>query len=733
MTSSRLAARAAVTLSLIASGASILCRSQTTGAQPLTKVNSDGSYTNSGGKANRLRTLEDGNVILADKTDSVSTLFDSATPSAAYCRHCHQESYHQWRQSLHSNSFRTPFYHASVDRLIKAKGMEYARYCDECHNPIPAQSDAPNAKSAVDRSFDQDGVSCIVCHSIKSAEPLGNGSFVFSTPAVIVDEKGDRIPGEMPDAEILAHLDRHSMAVMQDLYRKPEFCSACHKASVPPALNSYKWMRTFTTYDEWQDSSFSHQSPLVFYSTDYESCQDCHMRREAIELTDYGTKQGTLASHRWVAGNTAVPMYYGYSDQLDKTIAFLKSSNSLDVDLFALKSARSGAAVSSLGSEPVSLTRGEVVQAYVVIQNKGIGHSLIPELRDLYEAWVHFTVKDGSGATVYESGFLQQDGTLEPNTHSFVSRPIDGKGNFVDKHMVWDIRSEGYDNTIRPGHSVLVRYQFRIPDQLKGPLTITALVDYRHFRESYLDAAIGKDHPTYPIVELASQTRTFNIGSNLAAGFSKDRPSWFRWNNFGIALLDEDQFEEAEHAFNEVIRLNPDYKDGYINLGLTLLQARKYTEAQPPLEKALKLHPADARALYYLALVERHNGHLKVETADLESVVSQYPQCRDARRELGIAYESKHRDNKALQQFKALQAIDPDDLSAHLHLATLYRHMGMRKEAGREQAQYDIQKADPAAPGYSQEYIRIHPEILTETVPGHVHGDAPPALDAGSQ
>ena len=37
------------------------------------------------------------------------------------------------------------------------------------------------------------------------------------------------------------------------------------------------------------------------------------------------------------------------------------------------------------------------VQAYVVIQNKNIGHSLIPEVRDLYEAWVEFTVKDAAG------------------------------------------------------------------------------------------------------------------------------------------------------------------------------------------------------------------------------------------------------------------------------------------------------------------------------------------------
>ena len=72
-------------------------------------------------------------------------------------------------------------------------------------------------------------------------------------------------------------------------------------------------------------------------------------------------------------------------------------------------------------------------------------------------------------------------------------------------------------------------------------------------------------------------------------------------------------------------RLRPDYKDGYINLGLTYIEWEKYDEARQPLEKALALKPNDARALYYLALVERRARHSEAEVADLEKVVAQYP------------------------------------------------------------------------------------------------------------
>ncbi len=657
----------------------------------------------------------------------------SAFPDASYCGHCHQEAYHEWRQALHSNAFRTPFYRASVNILIRTKGIEFARHCDSCHNPIGVLAGALDKSSGLDRSFDRDGLTCTTCHSIQSVQTkLGNGSFVMGVPSVMVDEKGNRIPGIVPDAEILAHLDRHSKAVMQDFYHTPEFCSACHKANLPQPLNSYKWIRAFTAYDEWQNSKFSQRNPLTFYSADFTTCQGCHMKREAITLPDYGAKHGMLASHRWLAGNTAVPFYYGFDEQLNKTIEFLKSGNYLNVDLFALKIGNAPM-IAPLGATPFTLKANDVVDAYVVVQNKNIGHSLIPEVRDLYEAWVQFTVKDASGAVIYDSGFLKPDGMLDPRAHSFTNRPVDVTGNFVENHKVWTIHSVAYDNTVQAGRSALIRYQFQVPEDAKGPLTITARVNYRHLRQSYLNNVFGKDHPAYPVVELAARSRTLNIGDNPAtAPLEKDNPDWMRWNNVGIGYLDQLQYDDALRAFEQVVRLRPDYKDGYINVGITYIEWEKYAEARGPLEKALALHPDDARALYYMALVERRERHSEAEIADLQKVVAQYPQSRDARRELGISYYQQHRSDEAMQQFKALQAIDPDDLAAHYNLAILYRREGMKKQAAEESAQYTMKRIDPAAPTYSLEYLRKHPEISTESVPWHMHTDLTHTASGGA-
>ncbi len=651
----------------------------------------------------------------------------SAFPSAEYCGHCHKEAYHQWRQALHSNSFRAPFYRQSVNILIRTKGVEFARHCDSCHNPIAVLSGSLDSHATGSRLFDRDGLTCTTCHSILSVKSkLGNGGFVMGVPSALVDEKGNRIPGIVPDAEILAHLDRHSQAVMQDIYHSPEFCAACHKANLPPTLNDYKWIRAFTAYDEWQNSKFSNRNPLTFYTADFTTCQGCHMKRSPNLLPEPGNKNGTFASHRWLAGNTAVPFYYGFNEQLEKTIEFLRSGNYLNIDILGLKIGSSGKLVAPLGTVPFTVHANDDLEAWVVIQNKNIGHSLIPEVRDLYEAWVQFTASDANGAKIYDSGFLKPDGTLDPSAHSFTNRPVDVVGQFVDNHVVSAIHSVAYDNTIQSGRSALVRYRFALPAYVKGPVTLQARVNYRHLRQSYLNNIFGADHPAYPVVELASRSRVINIGENAPAPpLATDNEDWMRWNNLGIGLLDELQYADALNAFAQVNRLRPEYKDGYINMGLTYIEWEKYDEARGPLEKALVLRPNDARALYYLALVERRARHSDAEIADLEKVVTQYPDCRDARRELGISYYQQHRSDDAIQQFKALQAIDPDDLAAHYNLAILYRRKGMKHQAEIEAAQYAIKRIDPAAPTYSLDYLRKHPELSTESVPWHLHTNIP--------
>lgn len=667
--------------------------------------------------------------------EGVGFLEPGAFPKAEYCAHCHQEAYSQWRQALHSNAFRTPFYRTSVNILINTKGIEFARHCDSCHNPVAVLGGGLTQDSQVDRSFDRDGLTCMTCHSIQSVQSTeGNGGIVMGVPSVMVDEHGNRIPGEVPYEQIMQHTDRHVAAVMRPLLHSPEFCASCHKANLPHELNDYKFVRAFTTFDEWQNSKFSKRNPLTFYQADFTTCQGCHMKRNPTSLPDYGAKNGTFASHRWLAGNTAVPFYYGFDEQLKKTIEFLQSGNYLNVDIMGLKKAGEDRMIAPLGSVPFSLESNGVVEAMVVVQNKNIGHSLIPEVRDLYEAWTEFSVQDADGKSIYHSGYLQPDGSLDPSAHSFTNRPVNTDNGFVDNHKVWTIHTVAFDNTVPAGRSVLIRYQFRIPENIKGPLTVTARVNYRHLRQSYLNNVFGKDHPVYPVVEIAARSRVLKIGQNTPeAPLASDNQDWMRWNNLGISFLDQFQYPEAVNAFHQVVKLRPDYADGYTNISLTEAEWEKFDSAKMNIDEALALSPGNARALYYSALLERRLSHPDAEIAQLEEVVRQYPDSRDARRELGISYYQQHRFDDAMHQFEALQKIDPDDLAAHYNLSILYRRMGMKKQSAEQQAMFVDKKFDPGSPVFALGFLRQHPEVTDESVPWHMHSNDPQSKAASSQ
>jgi len=655
-------------------------------------------------------------------TDNGEFIDPKSFPTAEYCGHCHQQAHAEWRQTAHANAFRNPWYLKNVGLLMNQRGIEFTRHCEGCHNPIALVSGALTTGSTIDRQFDQDGVTCSVCHSIQKVNTLGTGSYVMGVPAVMVDENDKPIHGPVTDKEILANLDRHSKAVMKDFYRTSEFCAACHKAALPKQVNQYKWQRAFTVYDEWQQASFTKQSPLPFYVKDKVStCQTCHMEKEPIAAHEYGSEPGKFASHRWLGANTMMSKYYGYDQQMEKTIAFLRNAV-LNVDIFAIEQ-NGGKMIAPLGNAPFTVAPGDDLTVTVVIQNKGIAHNLVPEQRDFYESWVEFEAKDAAGQALTHSGVLQPNGALDPSAHSFTNRLINLDGQLNDLHQVWDTRVIAYNNSIVSGRSQIVRYEFKVPKDATGAITITAKVNYRRFNQHFINFVFGKPYDE-PVVEMAARTRTLAVGENPAMPPDPaDNSLWMRWNNYGIGLLDAQQYAESERAFENVAQLRPDYADAYTNIAIADFSWQRYAPARTSLEQALKLAPHNARALYYLALVDRVQGHLDAAIADLLEVITQFPRSRDAHRELGFSFYQQHKYQEARTEYETVQSIDPDDLSAHYILSIVYRRLGLQKEASREAAAFADQKDDPTANVYALEFLRKHPEITAESVPWHVHMD----------
>jgi tetratricopeptide (TPR) repeat protein len=68
------------------------------------------------------------------------------------------------------------------------------------------------------------------------------------------------------------------------------------------------------------------------------------------------------------------------------------------------------------------------------------------------------------------------------------------------------------------------------------------------------------------------------------------------------------EWQQAVDHFSKAARLNPAFADAFIGWGRSLIADRKFTEAVPPLEQAVKLQPDNPAAYYHMAIAYGRTG-----------------------------------------------------------------------------------------------------------------------------
>jgi cytochrome c-type biogenesis protein CcmH/NrfG len=72
------------------------------------------------------------------------------------------------------------------------------------------------------------------------------------------------------------------------------------------------------------------------------------------------------------------------------------------------------------------------------------------------------------------------------------------------------------------------------------------------------------------------------------------------WTELGTVFLLEKNLSEAEKAYQEAVRVRPNFYLGLMNLGRVRLMQNKYADAIPVFSSALAVRPVSADANYYL-------------------------------------------------------------------------------------------------------------------------------------
>ena len=723
------------------------------------------------------------------------------------CGECHRDVYEQWKGSMHHfASFNNQFYRKSIEHMQAVVGTAPSKWCAGCHDhavffngrfdrPISEQIDTVEARA---------GLGCTSCHSIvRVGSSMGNGDFTVEYPPLHrLASSRNRYVRAID--RFLTYLDPepHRRTFMKPFVRQDsaEFCASCHKVHLDKPVNDYRWFRGFNDYDAWQASGVSGQGARSFYyPAKNQTCVDCHM--PATPSTDPGRHtDGMIHSHRFAAANTAVPFVNHDRAQLEETQRFL-TSGFISVDIFAVapvEDKRGGTpmlrrpadAIRPMSSfaageevdvaQPVMIRNvgqvaapldkaqpqiapGSTVRVDVVVRTRKIGHFFPGGTVDAFDVWLELEARDANGRDIFWSGRADDDGKgpVEAGAHFYRSYQLDGAGNPINKRNAWQTRSVLYVKLIPPGASDVAHYRIRIPPDARGPIALTAKLNYRKFAHYYTQFAFaGQPKPGQPpsLVGHAFDNRewSFDVGNipsnvsseirdripqlptvvvarataSLPVGAPRANPKWEshiskadreRWNDWGIGLLLQGDLKGAEYAFTQVTKAEPEYADGWLNVARTLIQEGETDAAKPFIAEALKRDPSLGRTYYFKALIEKADGDYDAALGSLETAAAAYPRDRVVLNQIARLHFLARRFDAALKTLERVQDVDPEDLQMHYTAMLCYRALGKSDLAAREEALFLRFKADESSQAITQTRRMISPEDNNERQPIHEH------------
>ena len=681
-----------------------------------------------------------------------------------YCLKCHPDSYSSWfHSSHHFSSFNNPLYLFSVNETrqvaLKRDGsVQASRWCAGCHDPAPFFSGAFD-----DPKFDMTnhptalaGITCTVCHAITSLEgaqpgTIGNANFTIEEPIhyPFAFEPTNSFLYFINQQLVKSKPAFHKQTFLKPLHKSAEFCSTCHKVSIPRAVNHYKeFLRGQNHYDTYLLSGVSGVNARSFYYPDQAklNCAECHMpfqKSDEFGARFYGTNDSlALHDHLFPGANTGLAHILGSSETVQKHETFLKDC--IRVDLFGVKAGGTIDAplIAPLRPQVPRLRRGQTYLLEAVVRTLRLGHPLTQGTVDSNELWADVAVTAPDGTEVGRSGARGPHGEVDPWSHFLNVYMLDRDGNRIDRRNPQDIFTPLYNNQIPPGAAHVLHYAFTVPEHQTEPLTVEVKVQYRKFDTIYLNYVYGNGYTnglpfqvtnTLPITTLASDRLTFEVEGGTPPAMTNapsSIPPWQRWNDYGIGLFlkgdkgsEKGELVQAAAAFDVVEKLGR--ADGPLNLARVHFKEGRLKDAVAALQRANDTNrfnpPGNRWTIAWLnGLVNKQNGYLDQAVTEFTSILEdRYPELERRKfdfsrdyeviNELGQTLYERAKAERAnpqrqrefleasVRRFENTLAIDIENVVAHHNLSQLYTQLGNPVKAAEHRALHEKYRVDDNA------------------------------------
>jgi hypothetical protein len=464
---------------------------------------------------------------------------------------CHEQIAAEWSVSAHRWSAMDVGFQRIQQEMAKQNGAESTRYCGGCHDPISLFSGTKNVftPALTNLAGYDEGVSCLVCHSIRKTDIEGNAKFVAAQPRRYLFELREGTGARfMRDFLIRAYPRQHVADLSKRLFKTPEYCAACHKQFIDQEVNNVGWVQLQNQYDNWRKSRWNHpgQADKTI------ECRECHMPLQdshdpaAGDSLDYNRTAADAKhrSHRFVGANQAMPALLklpGADTQVHLVERWLKGE--YEIPEIAGKWTKGPAVALELLYPPEAVS-GQPVTLRAVITSNKVGHDFPTGPLDIIQAWVELTVTAPDGQVIFASGHRDDRHFIQPGTFMFKAEPVDQYGNLIDRHNLWEMVGVRYRRSLFPGFADTAeytfdcagaagraspasredRFRFDAPAGTVPALHVTARLLYRKVDQYLLNFMFGeKAGLTMPVTEMARAEGTIAVRPGAASGRGASR------------------------------------------------------------------------------------------------------------------------------------------------------------------------------------------------------------------
>jgi hypothetical protein len=430
---------------------------------------------------------------------------------------CHTQILQEWKPSAHRYAAMDPIFQGIQNVMAKQNGPESTRYCGGCHDPISLFSGTKNifVENLTSLHGYNEGVSCLACHAIQQTDIQGNANYTVRQPREYLWQWAeDRSAASVARNFLLRTYPAEHNRLSKRMFKKPEYCAACHKQFIDQLVNRVGWVQLQNQFDNWAASHWNKKGDA---RTTVE-CRECHMPLvpssdpAAGDNTDYNrtANDGKHRSHRFLAANNFVPSLMkleGAEEQDRLTNEWL--AGRYEIPEIQDKWAE-GPIVRARLDVPESVAPGEKFKVRVILTSNKVGHDFPTGPLDMIQSWIELDVRDSQGKVIFASGRRDEKNFLEAGTFLFKAEPVDQYGNLIDRHNLWEMVGVRYRRSLFPGYSDTVDYQVTCPstslrDAAKSPTEfevsagaqsehykVTAILHYRKIDQFLLNYVMGE-------------------------------------------------------------------------------------------------------------------------------------------------------------------------------------------------------------------------------------------------